>query len=118
MPYGRVSREMPSGKPHAKRNDEADRTAITESEERLRLAMDAAGMGAWDWDLKTGRVAWSGDQEKLFGVAPGSFSGDFDTFLHLVHPEDILGLQARTAGALANGVERHRDEFRIVRPDG
>ena len=80
--------------------------------------MDAAGMGAWDWDLKTGRVTWSGNQEKLFGVAPGSFSGDFEKFLELVHPEDILGLQARTAGALANHDTEHRDEFRIVRPDG
>ncbi len=81
---------MASGKPDAKPVEEPARSAISESEERLRLAMDAAGMGAWDWDLKTGRVAWSGDQEKLFGVQPGSFSGDFDTFLKLVHPEDIL----------------------------
>ena len=109
---------MASSKPHPGMNEDRTHSAVSESEERLRLAMDAAGMGAWDWDLKTGRVAWSGDQEKLFGVAAGSFSGDFDTFLTLVHPEDILGLQARTAGALANHVTHHRDEFRVVRPDG
>jgi PAS domain S-box-containing protein len=109
---------MAFSKPDAEREEEPARSAISESEERLRLAMDAAGMGAWDWDLKTGRVAWSGDQEKLFGVEPGSFSGDFDTFLKLVHPEDIHGLQARTAGALADRVTHHRDEFRIIRPDG
>ena len=108
---------MPSAQP--RKEDVKDvRSAESESEERLRLAMDAAGMGAWDWDLKTGHVAWSGDQEKLFGVAAGSFSGDFDTFMQLVHPEDILGVQARTAGALANHATHHRDEFRIVRPDG
>src|SRR5512140_635287 len=100
---------MPAGKPDAQKDDPQQRSAIGESEERLRLAMDAAGMGAWDWDLKTGEVAWSGDQEKLFGVEAGSFRGDFDNFLKLVHPEDILGLQARTAGALANGVTHHRD---------
>ena len=82
------------------------------------FAMDAAGMGAWDWDLTSGRVAWSGDQEKLFGLAAGSFRGDFDTFLNLVHPDDILGLQARTAGALSDRKPEHRDEFRVVRPDG
>lgn len=109
---------MPSGKPRAKKVEGAKHSAISESEERLRLAMDAAGMGAWDWDLRTGHVAWSGDQEKLFGVSPGSFSGDFDTFLQLVHPEDILGVQARTAGALAKRAIEHRDEFRVVRPDG
>jgi PAS domain S-box-containing protein len=109
---------MASGMPYPKMDEDRTNSAVSESEERLRLAMDAAGMGAWDWDLKTGRVAWSGDQEKLFGVVPGAFSGDFDTFLKLVHPEDILGLQARTAGALANRVTHHRDEFRVVRPDG
>ncbi len=110
---------MATGKsyPHL---DSADRphAELTESEERLRLAMDAAGLGAWDWDMKTGHVAWSGDQEKLFGVTPGTFSGDFDAFLNHIHPEDIFGVQARTAGALAAHATVHRDEFRIVRPDG
>jgi PAS domain S-box-containing protein len=91
---------------------------VGETEERLRLAMDVAGIGAWDWDLKTGRVVWSGDQEKLFGLPSGAFRGDFDTFLNLVHPDDVIGLQARTAGALADHKLEHRDEFRIVRPDG
>lgn len=107
-----------SSKPHPQSSKEQERTTLRVSEERLRLAMDAAGMGAWDWDLKTGNVNWSGNQEKLFGVPSGSFSGDFETFLKLVHPEDILGLQARTAGALAARQTDHRDEFRIVRPDG
>src|ERR1051325_4847911 len=109
---------MASSTPYRKNGDDRSRSAISESEERLRLAMDAAGMGAWDWDLKSGRVAWSGDQEKLFGVASGSFRGDFDTFLHLVHPDDVLGMQARTAGALNRRAAEHRDEFRVVRPDG
>ncbi|MGH9524340.1 MAG: two-component system sensor histidine kinase NtrB [Terriglobales bacterium] len=91
---------------------------IGETEERLRLAMDVAGIGAWDWDLKTGRVVWSGDQEKLFGLPSGAFRGDFETFLDLVHREDVVGLQSRTAGALADHLTEHRDEFRIVRPDG
>ena len=105
---------MPSGKAHVKREAEAIRSAVGESEERLRLAMDAAGMGAWDWDLKTGRVAWSGDQEKLFGVPAGRFSGDFDTFLNLIHPEDILGVQARTAAY--NSEHLNRDALLVSRP--
>ena len=109
---------MASGTPKSKREEHPRQPTVGESEERLRLAMDAAGMGAWDWDLTSGRVAWSGDQEKLFGLAAGSFRGDFDTFLNLVHPDDILGLQARTAGALSDRKPEHRDEFRVVRPDG
>jgi PAS domain S-box-containing protein len=90
----------------------------SESEERLRLAMDAAGMGAWDWNLASGHVTWTGHQELLFGLTPGSFDGEFTTFLSLVHPEDIAGLRKRSDDAVANKKARHRDEFRIVRPDG
>ncbi len=107
-----------SSKPHAHRSDVSPTASLRENEERLRLAMDAAGMGAWDWDLATGHVVWNGDQERLFGVPSGTFEGDFENFLKLVHPDDILGLQARTAGALADHKTYHRDEFRIVRPDG
>lgn len=109
---------MASAQPQKENEEVRSVESESESEERLRLAMDAAGMGAWDWDLTTGHVTWSGDQEKLFGVAQGTFSGDFDAFLNLIHPEDILGVQARTAGALSAHVAHHRDEFRIVRPDG
>lgn len=107
-----------SSKPHTHRSPDASGEFLRENEERLRLAMDAAGMGAWDWDLVNGHVVWNGDQENLFGVPAGSFEGDFDNFLTLIHPDDVLGMQARTAGALADHKAYHRDEFRVVRPDG
>lgn len=107
---------MPSSEP--KRNAANPSTPASETEERLRLAMDVAGIGSWDWDLKNGRVVWSGDQEKMFGLPHGTFRGSFDTFLNFVHPDDVVGMQARTAGSLAERKTEHRDEFRIVRPDG
>ncbi len=91
---------------------------LREKEERLRLAMDAANMGAWDWDFATGEVHWSGDQEKLFGLAPGTFDGTFAAFRALVHPDDHDAMQARMAAALEQRRTIQRDEFRIVRPDG
>lgn len=107
-----------SSKPHAHRPPDASGESLRENEERLRLAMEVAGMGAWDWDLVTGHVIWNGNQEQLFGVPSGSFEGNFDNFLKLVHPDDVLGMQARTAGALSDRKTYHRDEFRIVRADG
>jgi len=103
------SRRVPSG---------SDPDLLRESEERLRLAMDTIAMGAWDWDLQSGAVKWSGDQERLFGLAPGTFDGSFQAFLGCVHPDDIDRLQARTREALAERKTTHRDEFRIIWPDG
>ncbi|MGI9101971.1 MAG: two-component system sensor histidine kinase NtrB [Terriglobales bacterium] len=98
--------------------DAANGATKQENDERLRLAMDAAGMGAWDWDLKSGHVTWTGDQELLYGLQPGTFDQDFSTFLSLVHPDDMAAMQARMDAAVAERKLRHRDEFRIVRPDG
>lgn len=44
--------------------------ALRESEGRLRLARDAAGIGAWERDLATGEAIWSEQQYRLFGLPP------------------------------------------------
>ncbi|HYO69976.1 MAG TPA: PAS domain-containing protein [Archangium sp.] len=56
-------------------------------EERLRLAVEATGLGTWDLDLLTGALHWDERCKALFGVAPDA-ALDYDTFLSLVHPED------------------------------
>src|SRR5438477_481430 len=45
------------------------------SDVRLRLALGAARMGAWERNLATGEDIWSVQQEALFDLAPGSFRG-------------------------------------------
>ena len=42
---------------------------------RLELAMDAGGVGTFDWDVRTGALIWDHHQERLFGFAPGEFDG-------------------------------------------
>lgn len=108
----------PASNPSNAKVVDLDRQRLRENEERLRLAMDAASMGAWDWDFHTGQVHWSGDQEKLFGLAPGTFDGTFEAFGARVHPQDYAAMQARMAAAIAEKRTRHRDEFRIIRADG
>jgi PAS domain S-box-containing protein len=87
------------------------------SEERLRLALDAAAMGTWDWNLQTGQLAWTDRQEALFGLAPGQFGGSFAAFLALVHPAD----QAMVTDEANRAAREHgtfEQEVRAVWPDG
>jgi len=42
--------------------------ALAESEERLNLALAAAGMGAWEWDLQTDDVFWSPECSTILGI--------------------------------------------------
>ena len=54
--------------------------ALRASEERNRLALQAAGMGTWDWDVVHDVHTWSAETEALFGLAPGTFEGTFAAF--------------------------------------
>ena len=91
--------------------------ALRESEERLRLALEAGQMGTWDWDPNAPRLVWSRTMETMFGLTPGGFDGTFEGFLRCVHPED----REKVAAAITESGERggrHHVVHRIVRPDG
>ncbi len=91
--------------------------ALRHREEQLRLALDVARMGTWDWNLVTDKVEWSEDLDDIFRHPRGAFGGTFQEFFQLVHPEDRASLRAAIDGALAGGDE-FETEFRIVSPDG
>lgn len=90
---------------------------LRQSEEQLRLALEAAQMGFWDWNVEMGKITWSSNLERLFGLTPGIFDGNFETFLRMVHQEDRDRVQQVTQHYLE--IRENSDiEFRIVLPDG
>ena len=85
------------------------------SEERLNLAEAAAGIGVWDWDIKSDRVVVSRQYRTLYGLSPDE-EVSYDRWLHaLVHPDDREAM-VRAGKALFEGGADYRVEFRIVRP--
>jgi two-component system CheB/CheR fusion protein len=87
------------------------------SERRLLLALSAARMGVWDWDIRTGEVKWSGELEPLHGLPHGTFQGTYEAFRALIHPED----RDRVENAIRKAVdsrELYDSEFRTVGADG
>ena len=95
--------------------------ALRQSEERLRLALDAARMGTWDVDLPTRRTVWSPRTLALYGME-GRFDGREQTFYDLLHEEDRARVKADTAEALraaeAGEMPRISHSYRLRRPDG
>src|SRR5690606_7147570 len=73
------------------------------SEERLRLAQAAAGMGSWDWKIETGEVRWSAELVNLHGLEPHEFDGTFDGFIATVIPEDRPVIRAAIEAARESG---------------
>lgn len=74
-------------------------SALRRSEERLRLAQEAGGIGAWELDLVTGRRFWSSSNYRIWGLEPGTEVTP-DLIFSLIHPEDVE--TARTAVARAS----------------
>lgn len=91
--------------------------ALGHSEERLRVAMDAAKLGVWEWDLHTERVTWTEAVYAMHGISHADFDHSAKSYSALVHPDDRQRLRA-TWQALLSGQGRPDIEFRIVMPDG
>jgi hemerythrin-like metal-binding protein/PAS domain S-box-containing protein len=91
--------------------------ALQENKERLILAHDATGVGAFDWNLKTGANVWTPKLEEMYGLAPGEFGKTRLSWEMLVHPEDRAAAVASVERALASGQPVEK-EWRVVWPDG
>lgn len=84
---------------------------------RLLFSLDAAQMGTWDWNIATNQIRWSDNLERIHGLAPGSFTGEFASYEREIHPEDRERVFASLAHAVTTGAA-HDIEYRIVAPDG
>jgi len=86
------------------------------SEEQLRLALKAAHLGIWDWDIFSGKINYSITTEVNFGITQGSFEGTYESFLKRIHPEDYQLVTQALNNALENKSE-YDIEFRVVWAD-
>jgi PAS domain S-box-containing protein len=94
------------------------RAAESTSAAHLKLALDAAQMGTWEWNVSSGAIHWSDHVERMFGIAPGSFSGGLDDYLALIHPDDRALVAADIERAVRSGSRDYTVEHRVLLPDG
>ena len=90
--------------------------ALRESEERLRLAQEAARIGAFERNFLTGESQWTPQMEAIYGLSPGGFPRTVDKFLELVHPADRQQVERLVAQSMELG--EAKGEWRVVWPDG
>ena len=88
---------------------------LQQNEERMRLALDAAEIGWWDWNLSTGEMIWSDIIRKLMGFPEGS-PASFEVFMNSVHPDDRKTIQGAIAAAVDCGLTAEV-RYRIIWPD-
>ncbi len=91
--------------------------ALKESEQRFKMAGQAAYDLIYEWDVATDTLTWFGDVDSMLGFSKGKISHDIQAWLALIHPEDVAHL--------SDAVERHREstqpihyEYRIADSNG
>ena len=92
-------------------------TEFEASRLRWGLAIDAAEIGSFDWDLQTGRLVWDDRLVELFGYDRGVFGETIEDFNARLHPDDV----PRVADALQTAIDTvgpFEAEYRVQLPSG
>ncbi len=90
---------------------------LRSSEERLRLALDAAGMAVWDFDIRTGQDVWNDQCYRMLGYEPGEIAPCAESWMRHVHPEERTKISESFNVSLAQGTEIS-NEHRIIDRNG
>ena len=91
--------------------------ALRDSEDRLRLALEGSDLGMWDYDLLTGRLSWSKQCKRLFGLVPDDSDINYEIFRNAIYSEDREWVDQ----AVSHAIDEGRDydiEYRTLWPDG
>lgn len=93
--------------------------ALRESEERLRITLDAIGMGTWDWNIVSDKIVWNKQQYLLLGLDPEKekdMPKNLAYFLQFINQKDAEKAKKKLKTAAEEGVNNiYQDQFRIIR---
>jgi PAS domain S-box-containing protein len=120
-PYGYLGKpvslaELRSGLETALYKHEADQRRRA-GEARMARAEELANLHSWEWEIHSGKVAWSQNSYRAFGLDPDEVELNYQTFLNLIHNDDRERV-LRVLDKALKGLAPYDIEFRIVRPNG
>ncbi len=92
--------------------------ALRESEQRWAFALEGAGDGVWDWDMRAEVLVTTARWKTLMGWPLTAGEPRFQQMLPLVHPDDQPGLRQRLRDCIQGGVGSFEVEYRVRAVDG
>ena len=96
---------------------EATDEALARAHTRLAEAQEVALVGSWEWNSATGRLTWSDELYRLYGLEAQSVEMTYESFLERVHPADRKLVTDAVERALAE-TRPFAFDHRIIRADG
>ncbi len=97
---------------------QAQDAELRRQSERLRLALESAREGTWDWDLENGLMICSEVLISMLGHEEEAVNGPRELWLGFVHPDDLAKIQASLAPHMARDVEIYECEYRLRNSSG
>ena len=100
---------------HEKQKGDEPREQRNAREAWLRVAIEATGIGLWEWRIGSNSSSWDAGMLRIFGRTTAPV--DDAEYVSLIHPEDREQARARIRQSLQTGIYEPW-EYRILRPDG
>jgi diguanylate cyclase (GGDEF)-like protein/PAS domain S-box-containing protein len=91
---------------------------LRSSEESLRLAVEGANVGLWDWNLQTDEITYSRVWKEQLGYAPDELVDKLDSFFRLLHPDDERRVLEHIEKYKRAPWDRYRIEYRLRHKNG
>jgi PAS domain S-box-containing protein len=92
--------------------------ASRENEQRWQFALDGAGEGVWDWNMRTDEVYFSPRLLTMIGYQPGELQAHLSEWETRVHPDDAASVRRMLADYLEGRAERYVSEHRLRHKQG
>ncbi|MFT6778496.1 MAG: PAS domain S-box-containing protein [Paraglaciecola sp.] len=89
---------------------------LDSSNERLKVAKEAAQIGVWEMNIKTGQLIWDAQMFLLYDRDPNTFSGTASEWKDALHPED-RDITLKKIDLTINERTKFDTTFRIMTPD-
>lgn len=100
---------------HARKQTEL---ALTESELRLHLALEASNTGLWDWNMQTNEVVFNANWRGMLGYEEHEVANELNEWESRVHPEDLPKVYQDINRYLRGETDAYRNEHRLRCKDG
>jgi PAS domain S-box-containing protein len=88
--------------------------SMKEKERMLEKAQEIAHVGSWEMDLRTNQLHWSDESYRIFGFQAQECSANYETFLSIVHPDDLQLVNNSYLASIENNLDHYELEHRVV----
>ncbi|HEY9075292.1 MAG TPA: PAS domain-containing protein [Anaerolineaceae bacterium] len=94
------------------------RSDLQASEQRLRLAIEAANIGFFDRDLRTNQETYSPEWKKQLGYADDEIENDYEQWRSRVHPDDLPAVLKKVEECITKKQPVYEAQYRLRHKDG